>query len=65
MCPSLPPIYYGLASGIDGAALEKVLHGAAELVAVTEVIVQDPFFYIDPALSPYLYDFHGDHPLSL
>ncbi len=64
MYPSLPPIYNGLATGIDGAAFEEVLQGPAQLVTVAEVVVENPFFYIGPVLSSDHYDFHGNHPLS-
>jgi len=65
MYPLFSPIDYGLAAGIDGAALEKVFHGFAQLLTVTEVVVQRTLFHLVPVFSPDPYDFHGNHPLSL
>ena len=64
MHPSLPPIDYGLTTGIDDTALEEIFHGFVQLVAIGKVIVKDPLFNIDPVSSPNPYDFHGNHPLS-
>lgn len=62
--PLFPPIGNSPAARIDGTALEEVLHGAAQMVAVQEVVVEDPLLCIDPVPSPDLYDFHDNHPLS-
>ena len=65
MCPWLSPNYNGFAIGIDNAALEELFQGFPQLVSIAEVVIQDPFLHIDPVPSPDLYDFHGNHPLSL
>jgi hypothetical protein len=65
MCPSLSSNDNGFAIGIDNATLEELFHGSLQLVSITKVVVQDPLLHIDPVPSPDLYDFHGNHPLSL
>jgi hypothetical protein len=65
MCPSLSPNDNGFAIGIDNATLEELLQGFPQLVSITKVVVQEPLLHVDPVLSPDLYDFHGNHPLSL
>ena len=64
VCPSLSSIDYCLATGIDCATLDKVFHGSTQIITITEVVVEDPLFRIDPVSSLDLNDFHGDHPLS-
>ena len=61
MLPSFPPIYDSLATGIDGTAFDKVSHGFTQIVTIAEVVVEHPFFRIDPVPSPDPYDFHGNH----
>jgi hypothetical protein len=65
MCPSLSPNDNGFAIGIDNATLEELFQGSSQLVSIAKVVVQDPFLHINPVPSPDLYDFHGNHPLSL
>jgi hypothetical protein len=65
MCPSLSPNDNGFAIGIDNATLEEFFQGSPQLVSIAKVVVQDPFLHINPVPSPDLYDFHGNHPLSL
>ena len=65
MCPWLSPNNNGFAIGIDNAALEELFQGFPQLVSIAKVVIQDPFLHIDPVPSPDLYDFHGNHPLSL
>ena len=65
MCPSLSPNDNGFAIGIDNATLEELFQGSPQLVSIAKVVVQDPFLHINPVPSPDLYDFHGNHPLSL
>jgi hypothetical protein len=65
MCPSLSPNDNGFAIGIDNATLEELFQGFPQLVSVTKVVVQDFLLHVDPVLSPDLYDFHVNHPLSL
>jgi hypothetical protein len=64
MHPSLPPVDHGLAIGIDGTALAEILHGFAQLIPIGKVIVKDPLLDIDPVLSPYPDNLHGNHHLS-
>jgi hypothetical protein len=65
MCPSLSPNDNGFAIGIDNATLEKLYYGSPQLGSIANLVVQDPLLHIDPVPSPDLYDFHGNHPLSL
>ena len=65
MCPYLSPYNDGFAIGIDNATLEELPQGFPQLLSIRKVVIQDSFLYIDPVPSPDLYDFHGDHPLSL